>query len=171
MEDKTDFRVADAQDLPFEDDTFDILICESVNIFIPDKNKAAREYKRVVKSGGAIGLNEPIFIKPPSPAAKKLLQEFVGHEILPPADWAGLLGDIGLSNIITKTYPIKVREESRSQMGFFSAGDMLGLLGNMLRVLFSSDPLTRTLISQVRSNPKEFFDFFGYGLFIGWKGG
>jgi ubiquinone/menaquinone biosynthesis C-methylase UbiE len=168
-EHKTDFRVADAQELPFEDDTFDILICESVNIFIPDKAKAAREYKRVIKPGGAIGLNEPIFIKPPSPAAKKILQEFVGHEILPPADWEALISDISLSNIITKTYPIKVREESRSQMGFFSRGDMISLLGNMLKVLFGSDPFARNLIKQVRSNPKEFYDFFGYGLFVGWN--
>ena len=34
---KVEFRVADAQALPFEDDQFDILICESVNVFIPDK--------------------------------------------------------------------------------------------------------------------------------------
>ena len=47
--DKTEFRVGNAQDLPFEDNTFDILICESVNIFIPDKSKAMGEYKRVVK--------------------------------------------------------------------------------------------------------------------------
>lgn len=49
--DKTEFRVADAQELPFEDDEFDILVCESVNVFIPDKVKAFSEYKRVIKPG------------------------------------------------------------------------------------------------------------------------
>ena len=37
---KTDSKVADAQDLPFDEGSFDILICESVNIFVPDKVKA-----------------------------------------------------------------------------------------------------------------------------------
>jgi SAM-dependent methyltransferase len=167
---KTEFRVANAQDLPFEDNTFDILICESVNIFIPDKSKAMGEYKRVVKPGGAIGLNEPIFIKSPSPAAAKLMADYVGHEILPPSVWEDLLSDVGMTNIITKTYPIKLREDPRGQLGFFSRGDMIGLMGNMLKVLFGSDPFARNLLKRAQSNPRDFYDFFGYGLFVGWKG-
>lgn len=166
---KTEFRVADAQDLPFEDNEFDILICESVNIFIPDKAKAVGEYNRVVKPGGAIGLNEPIFIKSPSPAAAKLMADYVGHEILPSSVWKDLLRDVGLTNIITKTYPVKMREESRSQLGFFSPGDLFSLTGNMLKVLFGRDPFARNLIKQAQSNPREFYDFFGYGVFVGWK--
>lgn len=166
---KTEFRVADAQDLPFEDNEFDILICESVNIFIPDKAKAVGEYNRVVKPGGAIGLNEPIFIKSPSPAAAKLMADYVGHEILPSSVWEDLLRDVGLTNIITKTYLVKMREESRSQLGFFSPGDVFSLTGNMLKVLFGRDPFARNLIKRAQSNPREFYDFFGYGVFVGWK--
>jgi SAM-dependent methyltransferase len=166
---KTEFRVADAQDLPFENDNFDILICESVNIFIPDKAKAVSEYRRVVKSSGAVGLNEAIYVKPPPPAAVDLLADYVGHEILPTSVWEELLEEAGLINITARTYPIKMGEESRSQMSFFSRGDMLGLLGNMIRVIFGSDPFARNLIKRSWSNPREFYDFLGYGLFVGWK--
>ena len=58
VDDKIEFRVADAQNLPFDDGTFDVVICESVNAFINDKPKAISEYVRVIKSGGYLGLNE-----------------------------------------------------------------------------------------------------------------
>jgi ubiquinone/menaquinone biosynthesis C-methylase UbiE len=38
--DQTEFRFAGAQDLPFENDFFDILICESINIFVLKKRKS-----------------------------------------------------------------------------------------------------------------------------------
>jgi ubiquinone/menaquinone biosynthesis C-methylase UbiE len=48
------FRVADAQALPFPDDSFDAASMALVITFIPDAQKAVREMARVVKQGGAI---------------------------------------------------------------------------------------------------------------------
>ncbi len=56
--DRTEFRVADAQDLPFEDDLFDAVITESVTSFPENKQRAVNEYVRVTKPGGYVGLNE-----------------------------------------------------------------------------------------------------------------
>ena len=50
--DVVEFRVADAQDLPFDDDLFDAVITESVTAFPEDKQKAVDEYARVTKPGG-----------------------------------------------------------------------------------------------------------------------
>ena len=47
--------LGDAQDLPFEDDRVDILICESVNTFVPDLDQVAKDYVRVVKPGWYVG--------------------------------------------------------------------------------------------------------------------
>ena len=59
LEDMVEFRVADAFDLPFEDDTFDVVIIESVLTPLPgDKGKALEEMARVVRPGGRIGANE-----------------------------------------------------------------------------------------------------------------
>ena len=41
-----EFVVMDAQDLPFEDGTFDAVISESVTLFVGDKRRALNEYVR-----------------------------------------------------------------------------------------------------------------------------
>ena len=46
------FRVADAQSLPFPDNSFDAASMALVITFIPDPLKAAKEMARVVKPGG-----------------------------------------------------------------------------------------------------------------------
>jgi arsenite methyltransferase len=56
--DRIEFRVADAQRLPFEDNLFDVVITESVTAFPEDKQQAVNEYMRVTKPGGYVGLNE-----------------------------------------------------------------------------------------------------------------
>jgi ubiquinone/menaquinone biosynthesis C-methylase UbiE len=59
LEDVVEFRVADAFELPFEDDSFDVVIVESVLTPLPgDKKEALREMVRVVRPGGRIGANE-----------------------------------------------------------------------------------------------------------------
>jgi ubiquinone/menaquinone biosynthesis C-methylase UbiE len=46
------FRVGDAQKLPFGDGSFDVAIMALVISFLPDPEKAAREMARVVRPGG-----------------------------------------------------------------------------------------------------------------------
>jgi ubiquinone/menaquinone biosynthesis C-methylase UbiE len=48
------FRVADAQSLPFDDNSFDAASMALVISFVPDPVKAAREMARVVKPGGMV---------------------------------------------------------------------------------------------------------------------
>lgn len=55
-----DFRVSDAQDMPFPDDSFDIVLSVYGVQFAPDQERAARELLRVCRSGGKIGLAGPI---------------------------------------------------------------------------------------------------------------
>ncbi|WP_137290371.1 class I SAM-dependent methyltransferase [Natronorubrum halophilum] len=55
-----DFRVGDAQDMPFPDDSFDVVLSVYGVQFAPDQERAARELLRVCKPGGKIGLMGPI---------------------------------------------------------------------------------------------------------------
>jgi ubiquinone/menaquinone biosynthesis C-methylase UbiE len=48
------FRVADAQALPFETATFDIVVSGLVMNFIPDRHRAAAEMRRVARAGGIV---------------------------------------------------------------------------------------------------------------------
>lgn len=47
-----EFRVGDAQDLPFADDSFDVAVMALVVHFVPDPAKAIAEMARVVRPGG-----------------------------------------------------------------------------------------------------------------------
>jgi len=46
------FQVADAQDLPFPDDDFDLIVCQFGVMFMPDKVRANQEARRVLKATG-----------------------------------------------------------------------------------------------------------------------
>src|SRR5262245_37625440 len=53
---KIDFRVGDAQALPFADASFDVVLSTFGVMFAPDQEKAAGELLRVCRPGGKIGL-------------------------------------------------------------------------------------------------------------------
>lgn len=57
---KADFLIEDAQNLPFPDNSFDVVLSVYGVQFAPDQEKAAREMLRVCKPGGKIGLAGPI---------------------------------------------------------------------------------------------------------------
>jgi SAM-dependent methyltransferase len=61
------FREADAESLPFADQSYDVLTCRFGIMFFPDLGKALRECLRVVKSGGRVAfvawgkMDQPFF--------------------------------------------------------------------------------------------------------------
>jgi ubiquinone/menaquinone biosynthesis C-methylase UbiE len=117
LQDMVTFKIADAQNLPFNDETFDVVITEAVNVFIKDKLKAINEYKRVVKSGGYIGLHEGAWIKKPTKKIVDLFIEtnksvynagFQGYDYwfnkFTIEGWKKLLEEVGLKVTLTKQY-------------------------------------------------------------------
>lgn len=52
------FQQADAERLPFEKGSFDAIICECAFCTFPDKASVARQFARVLRHGGAIGLSD-----------------------------------------------------------------------------------------------------------------
>jgi SAM-dependent methyltransferase len=50
---KIQFQVADAQDLPFADGSFDMVVCQFGAMFFPDKVRGHSEASRVLRDGGA----------------------------------------------------------------------------------------------------------------------
>jgi ubiquinone/menaquinone biosynthesis C-methylase UbiE len=51
-----EFREADAEDLPFDDGAFDVVLSTFGVMFTPDQDRAAAELARVCRRGGRIGL-------------------------------------------------------------------------------------------------------------------
>lgn len=70
---RVDFLRADAADLPFEADSFDLVWCSNVTSFISDKEKAVSEYLRVLKPGGILAA-VPIYYRetPPKDVVEKV---------------------------------------------------------------------------------------------------
>lgn len=164
--DLVEFRVADAQSLPFSDDRFDVLLCESVNIFVPDLQKAANEYVRVVKPGGYVGLNESVWYSDPPENAEQVMYELTGQRLRRPAEWVAMLKDAGLLEIQDRTYPLQMKAEMRSQLGFLSTRDYLGILGRSIQSMFTDSATRQTFRSAFRE-PRSTIDHIGYGLYVG----
>ena len=109
-----EFRVGDAQDLPFEDDTFDAVIVESVNVFLPDRSKAFGEYVRVTKPGGYVGMNETTWLER-TPGAVDFMTG-IGADALIEAEWIALFQEAGLLDIVAHAYPPNIREEAKGRI-------------------------------------------------------
>ena len=50
--DRVSFQPADAQDLPFDDESFDLVVCQLGVMFFPEKVRANAEARRVLRSNG-----------------------------------------------------------------------------------------------------------------------
>jgi len=172
--DWVEFRVADAQDLPFEDSLFDAVITESVTAFPEDKQKAVNEYVRVTKPAGYVGLNESTWLKvPPPPEVVAWASQDLGANIQPLISdaWAGLLEVAGLTGITSKTYTINTQDEAQGILRRYGWGGMLSVMGRML-LLYAKSPAYRKFVKEVRKGgvtPDNLEEYFGYGLFVGRK--
>lgn len=75
-----EFVEADAQDLPFEDGSFDVAMSIFGAMFAPDQKRAAAELLRVVKPGGRIGMGNWT----PDGAVGKMFKTIATHAPPPP---------------------------------------------------------------------------------------
>ncbi len=58
LADLVQFRLADAEALPFDADSFDAILCECAFCTFPSKQKAASEFERVLKARGQVGISD-----------------------------------------------------------------------------------------------------------------
>jgi len=71
--DRVSFRLADAERLPFDDGSFDAILCECAFCTFPNKRRAAEEFARVLKPGGRLGLSDLARSPAPLPELDGLL--------------------------------------------------------------------------------------------------
>ncbi len=63
-----DWKEGDAEDLPFEDESFDVVLSTFGHIFVPNQESTGKEMVRVLKKGGRLGFTS----WPPELAVGKL---------------------------------------------------------------------------------------------------
>lgn len=171
VEDKVEFRVADAQDLPFDDYTFDSVVAESVIVFTGDKRRAIGECARVVKPGGHVGLNEPTWIKTDPPA--ELIEYYLritGARLETSNDWEGLLKGAGLRDIVTRTHKLSITDKF-DELSQYSLMDKLRYSYRFLSAVIKSPDFRGYAkeASRVPKNVLKFAEYLGYGLYVGRK--
>jgi arsenite methyltransferase len=169
VEERVEFRVADARDLPFEDGLFDAVLCESVATFVEEKQQVVDELTRVLRPGGYVGLNEEIWIEsPPASLAEEVKGIFsVEHRVPTEGDWRMMLEQAGLQDIVVSRHQFTARSES-SQVKRYRPQDMAAMFYRTLG-LYLKNPAFRDYMKERRRLPKDAFKYFGYGLFVGRK--
>jgi ubiquinone/menaquinone biosynthesis C-methylase UbiE len=174
LADRVEFLVADAQELPFPENSFDVVITESVTAFPEDKQKAVNEYVRVTKPGGYVGLNESTWLKvPPPPELIQWVSQEVGANASPLSsdEWTDLLRKAGLKEIQVQTYEIDVKNEAKGLFRRYGVGGMMGVMSRMVS-LYMKNPFYRAFVKKVKKEgvtPADLDQYFGYGLYIGQK--
>jgi ubiquinone/menaquinone biosynthesis C-methylase UbiE len=83
-----EFVEGDAQEMPFEDESFDAVLSTFGVMFAPDQQRAADELLRVCRSGGRIGLASWV----PDGVVGEMFKTIAGHAppppgVAPPALW------------------------------------------------------------------------------------
>jgi ubiquinone/menaquinone biosynthesis C-methylase UbiE len=173
--DEVELRVADAQQLPFEDGLFDAVFTESVMAFVPDRRKALGEFMRVTKPGGFIGLNESSWLQTPVPPelVEYLYSGFFSGARLETTDyWNDLLAASGLKDIIVSVHRITSRSDVRDRLKWFGVKGVVTNLYHIVTLSLSS-PATRKAIKKImammRNTPEDLYKYYGYGIYVGRK--
>lgn len=176
LEQRVQFRAADAQALPFEDRTFDAVICESVTAFPEDKQKAVDEYARVAKAGGCVGMNEGTWVKasPPAELVAYIDRAMARAKFLPPEGWKALLENAGLTGIVVKTYKINALSQRLNEMRGLDFQDRIDRLRGVRDFLglYVSNAAFRKYTREIMPSAKiirELFAYLGYGVCVGLK--
>jgi len=171
VEDRVEFRVADVQNLPFENDIFDVVISESVITFVKDKQKAINECVRMTKLGGYVGLNEETWMKtPPQEIVEYYYRTWdIKAETLTSDDWKELLRKSGLKDIIMRIYKFKSSLSEYVDELRFYIKDYPGMLYRALSLYIKSPTFRKYTKRRYTSLPKNFFEYLGYGIYVGRK--
>ncbi len=105
MSDRVRFEVADAEQLPFEEDRFDALLCECAFCTFPDKSRAASEFARVLLPSGRVGISD-LTKSGPLPDELASLMAWVAcvADARPSAEYAEILRSAGIEIARTENH-------------------------------------------------------------------
>jgi ubiquinone/menaquinone biosynthesis C-methylase UbiE len=163
------FAVADARALPFRDGLFDAVIMESLNVFFEDKQRAMREYVRVTRPGGYVGITEMTWLGPPSPETAAYYKRVVFADSLEASGWIELLEEAGLEDVVGGAHPVDIPKEAKGRFERYGGRGFMKVLVRAL-VTALSDPASRAFLKDVtRSLPQDMLKDMGYGVFAGRK--
>lgn len=159
---KIDFQVGDALQLPYPDNSFDFVISQAFFILIDDKEKAFREISRVLKPGGYFGSLELSWYKvPPKDAYNEILTKTCSSfvpRMVTFKEWESFFTSKDFSHIKTIKNPMTSGMLQMIKIEGFT---------NFLKIMFKmmTQSKTRKKMMEVQNTFRKYDNYFGYGLF------
>ncbi len=172
LDQQVELHRADAQDLPFEDGTFDIVLSESVTGFAADKPKAIREYRRVTRHGGYVGLNEVTWLEgePPRHIADYVSRAIGGIRPETGEGWRELMTAAGLKEITVSACKIGYLAQIVQEARTISPLDAVRAWARLAALYATRSVYRRAIHDMIRdalSTPRDLLKHVGYGLYVG----
>lgn len=143
-------RQADATALPFDDESFDVVLNEAMLTMLPPggKEKAAASYHRVLRRGGVLLTHDVALVEPSPEEQRRICQELSGAINVPVSPlsidkWTALFTDAGFS----------ATNHLSGRMTLMSVGGMLydEGVGNALRIVGNAlKPANRPMFMGMR---------------------
>ncbi len=159
------FRRADALSLPFEDQSFDIVLIECTTTLLPDKQKAFTEFLRVTKPGGGIGDLEMIWKKPPGKEIEeKVFEVWEGFRTMTIEEWRAFFERQGMADIEVLDFSDAIPDMGKAMKRELG---LRGMLRMGYRLLIHSH-LRKALLEYSRIF-KQYADYIGYACIAGMK--
>jgi arsenite methyltransferase len=162
--DRVAFRVADVNNLPFEDQTFDGVIFQAALIFTNKTTVLPAVYQKI-RAGGFLGLIELAWKKSPTEEVFNRVKETLcaaavnteTHE-----DWIRLLDQVGFEVIHSELldHKLSFSEMVRDE----------GLLSSLrIALKCARDQSVKRKMRQIKSLFKETNEYLGYGIYVARK--
>jgi len=164
LDDRVSFRRADAHNLPFEDESFDIVLAECTTVLL-EKEKAFSEFLRVTKSGGYIGDLEMTWQKlPPKELVDKVYNVWEGFRTMTFEEWKNFYEKMGMVDIKTVDFSETIPDMEKAMKKELG---LKGVIKMGCKLLLRSD--LRKAMNEYRKIFKEYSDYIGYGYVVGRK--
>jgi len=160
------FKVADVYELPFEDDQFDVVIAESIAVFL-NKVKVYQEFYRVLKPEGRVADLEMALLKELPSIVRRQMEECFGLGTNPLSfqEWLDALAQAGFQDVDIKN-PQPLRDNRNIVLNELKKDWML------VKDLMNKINRQPGLVRRLQKNAgfmKRNRSYFGFGLVYGRK--
>ncbi len=110
---------------------------------MPDLDKAAQEYVRVVKPGGYVGLNEADWVDAPPEAGSEIMTALTRQNLRISEEWMAMLDRAGLVNLVDRVYMVEMKKKLVLNLDSLVFG---------ITCAFSADSSHHSFLIQARAN-------------------
>jgi arsenite methyltransferase len=124
-----EFRQGDAEKLDLPDVSFDAVLCECAFCTFPDKPAAAREFARILKPGGRVGLSDLTRAASLPPELQGLLAWIACiADARPASEYVGYLEAAGIADVHVEPHDQALAEMVRNIQGKLLGAELMSKL-------------------------------------------